>query len=166
MYSNTLRAVLAAGVAFMATATPSSFAHTVLFQGKTVEIEETMGNDGDDLWVIESDLFRVTGFEVKPEGACLGDICIPLPESNTELVSTRGNSKWINASVLAKKVQQAVAHDADNGVWSFGQVPAAVQSTLGSAIAPDFALKDRDGKTVHLSDFRGKKVLLMTWASW
>jgi len=22
------------------------------------------------------------------------------------------------------------------------------------------------GKTVHLSDFRGKKVILFTWASW
>ena len=32
--------------------------------------------------------------------------------------------------------------------------------------APDFELKDRDGNVVRLSDFRGKKVLLVTWASW
>jgi len=32
--------------------------------------------------------------------------------------------------------------------------------------APDFALPDRDGKMVRLSDFRGKKVLIVTWASW
>jgi len=32
--------------------------------------------------------------------------------------------------------------------------------------APDFALKDSTGKTVRLSDFRGKVVLLNFWATW
>jgi thiol-disulfide isomerase/thioredoxin len=32
--------------------------------------------------------------------------------------------------------------------------------------APDFALESLDGKTVHLSDFRGKAVLLNFWATW
>lgn len=32
--------------------------------------------------------------------------------------------------------------------------------------APDFTLKLSDGKTVKLSDYRGKKVLLNFWATW
>jgi peroxiredoxin len=33
-------------------------------------------------------------------------------------------------------------------------------------VAPDFSLKDADGRTVRLADFRGKVVLLNFWATW
>jgi len=38
--------------------------------------------------------------------------------------------------------------------------------SLQGATAPDFELKSIDGKTVHLSDYRGKAVLLNFWATW
>jgi peroxiredoxin len=37
---------------------------------------------------------------------------------------------------------------------------------VNSRVAPDFAVPDRKGRMVHLSDFHGKKVLVVTWASW
>lgn len=35
-----------------------------------------------------------------------------------------------------------------------------------AGLAPDFALRSVNGETVHLSDFRGKAILLNFWATW
>ena len=77
---------------------------------------------------------------------------------------TRG--QYFNLTGFAKKTGQVVVHDADAHVWSFGEMPVFSGAFLSSRIAPDFAVPDRKGRMVHLSDFRGKKVLLTTWASW
>lgn len=43
---------------------------------------------------------------------------------------------------------------------------AAVKATKDRKMAPDFELKDSMGRTVKLSDYRGKVVLLNFWATW
>ena len=43
---------------------------------------------------------------------------------------------------------------------------ASVKPDKDRKPAPEFALKDSDGKIVHLSDFKGKVVLLDFWATW
>ena len=43
---------------------------------------------------------------------------------------------------------------------------AKLKSVQTGAIAPDFTLQTIDGKTIKLSDFKGKYVLLDFWASW
>jgi peroxiredoxin len=42
----------------------------------------------------------------------------------------------------------------------------ARESTVVGAQAPDFTLRDIDGKQVHLSDYAGKVVLVDFWATW
>jgi thiol-disulfide isomerase/thioredoxin len=47
------------------------------------------------------------------------------------------------------------------------RAPAASAPRLTqSSVAPDFSLESLDGKTMHLSDLRGKAVLLNFWATW
>ena len=147
---------------------PCAFADgaKVLFNDQVVEVTETL-SDPTDLWVSPEDLTRINGFELKPEGACLDDICMVAREDvDGGLVINRDGKKWFNVTELARKLQQAFVHDPDTGVWSFGEIPVTRKSFLEAGMAPDFALEDRTGNVVKLSDFRGKKVLLITWASW
>jgi peroxiredoxin len=44
--------------------------------------------------------------------------------------------------------------------------PASAPHLTQSSLAPDFSLESLDGKTMRLSDLRGKAVLLNFWATW
>ena len=55
------------------------------------------------------------------------------------------------------------------GVYKSRRSPDGISATgpnMTGQQAPDFALQSLDGKTVHLSDFRGKAVVLNFWATW
>jgi hypothetical protein len=148
--------VLTSASAAVALGAPASTTATVLYQDRATKLD-TARVEGSDLWVRSADLPRVNEFEVKPQGACRADICIPLSKDLKK-------AEWFNLSGFARKVGQAAV--ADSSVWSFGEVPLLRGTYFNSRIAPDFAVPDRKGHVVHLSDFRGKKVLMVTWASW
>jgi hypothetical protein len=139
---------------------------TVLYDDHTIKVERTLA-DPDDLWVRTVDLPRINRFELRREGACLGRDCIPVPQDrDNDLFVRRGGQRWISVTELARRLGQAFVADHDRGVWSFGEIPATRQRFTQSVMAPDFELPNREGKPVRLSDFRGKKVLIVTWASW
>ncbi len=50
--------------------------------------------------------------------------------------------------------------------YGFTTNPRAIPSILTGRPAPEFSLRLFDGRTVRLSDFRGKVVFLNFWASW
>jgi peroxiredoxin len=144
-----------------------SRAATVLYNGATIKIEHPRTENGD-LWLTAADLERVSGLALKPPGAlCLGDVCINLPQKgDVVLLRKKDGAEWINVSGLAQRLKQPFAVDRETGTWSFGPIPETRTPFLKSAVAPNFELPDRKGKLIRLSDFRGKKVFLMTWASW
>jgi hypothetical protein len=140
----------------------ASPAATVLYDDRAVPLAKLgrdPGNKNDALWIRKADLPRVNDFEVKPQGACRADICVPIPKG-----MMRGEG--FNLSAFARKIGQSVVADVDARVWSFGEIPMLRGGFLESRIAPDFTVPDRAGRAVRLSSVRGKKVLVITWASW
>jgi hypothetical protein len=142
-------------------AAPSTTAATVLCDDRATPLAHVRHSRDDpaSLWIRTRDLPRVNGFEVKPQGACRADVCIPIAR-------TMRQGDWFDLTAFAKKVGAAVVADTGAGVWSFGAIEALRGSFLKSRTAPDVVIPDRRGRHVRLSDFRGRKVLLLTWASW
>jgi AhpC/TSA family len=123
--------------------------------------------DASDLWITLADLKRATKFELKPQGVCRDELCFPIPKARRPVfLSEQGSTTWFNLSEFARLLRQPVARDVEQAVWFFGPRPEEQNSHIDSLIAPDFTLPDVNGKQHSLSDFRGKKVLLLTWASW
>lgn len=141
-------------------------AATVVSLDGVATIEKTLP-DPNDLWVTKADLPQVNGFELKPEGACLDEICIPIRQNqDSNLFVTRQDLGWVNVTELARIVQQPMVADHDTQTFSLGVIPVQRTSFVRDAIAPDFELTDWKGKTHQLSDFKGKKIMLLSWASW
>lgn len=119
--------------------------------------------EGDQLWLPLSELEAATGWVVKAEGACIGESCVPLPPGRRDEFVRDGS---FNFTALWRHLDRPFAHDDAGTAWAFGETSAARTAALHTLRAPDFTLPDVDGREYSLSDFRGKKVVLHTWASW
>jgi len=99
---------------------------------------------------------RRTGWVLKPEGACKGETCVPLPHDM--------GSAALDARMLSQRLGMPLVHDGDTDTWCLG--PEAQGRALTTAQAPDLILPDYQGNSFSLSSLRGHKVLLVAWASW
>ena len=166
-----LRTLVCIAIAsLLAAATSSSAAEkgrtAVIYDGIPSEVTAS-SESSKDLWITMKDLKRATRFVVKPQGVCRDELCFPLPSKRkAEFISKRGAVTLFNLTGFAGLVKQPVARDEKNGVWYFGKREDERGTYLASLEAPNFTLPDLNGKTHSLTDYRGKKVLLVTWASW
>ena len=101
-----------------------------------------------------------TGWHIRPEGACRGDVCVPLPDGVRS-----GDGPRLRLDKLAERIGAPLVHDEEAGVYAIG--PSTVGGhALATAEAPELELPDLDGNPFRLSSLRGQKVLLVAWASW
>jgi hypothetical protein len=118
---------------------------------------------GDHLWLSSADVQRATGWTLTPEGLCRGDVCVPAPRAReTEFV--QGDA--VDVAAFWRHAGHPVVRDATGRTWVLGTGAMERARALRSLEAPDFALPDLEGRVHALSDHRGRKVLLVTWASW
>jgi hypothetical protein len=118
---------------------------------------------GDNLWLSARDAEAATGWVPKPEGLCRGPVCVPLPPGRERELVRDGH---VNVAALWRHLGRPVVHGAGGQAWVLGQAAGERAAALRSLQAPDFTLPDPGGRLHSLADHGGKKVLLVTWASW
>jgi hypothetical protein len=118
---------------------------------------------GDALWLSAREAEATMGWTAEAEGLCRGPVCIPLPPGREREFVRDGR---VNVAALWRHLGHPVAHSARGHAWVLGQGARDRADTLRSLQAPDFTLPDPSGRLHSLSNHRGKKILLVTWASW
>lgn len=122
---------------------------------------------GDDLWLPVDGLLSASGWELKPEGMCQGEVCVPLPPKRKDgIVQKAGSSTWVSLTEFARLIEQPVARDERARVWSFGPPGWSWKSRTSSGAAPELVASDLTGEEHSLRELLGKKVFLLFWASW
>jgi hypothetical protein len=107
------------------------------------------------------DLARATGWALKPEGLCREAVCVPVRD-RAALVGAAG----VDLAAFAAALGRPLALDAEEGAAALGTAAADRAASLASLEAPDFSLPDLAGRLHTLSEHRGKKALLIAYASW
>ena len=119
--------------------------------------------DDDSLWLDAAAIESATGWAWKPEGLCRGDICVPVPPVARDALVRNDR---LDLAAMWRRSGQPVVHDTQRRTWVLGSGAAQRAAALATLQAPDFELPDLSGRMHRLSDHRGRKVFLATWASW
>ena len=105
----------------------------------------------DSLDVSADDFAAGTGWTIKPEGACKGEVCVPLGTGPFDAVSA------------AEQLGMAMVADVSRSRWAIG--PETIgDRALTTAEAPELILDDIDGNEFALSSLWGQKVVIVSWA--
>ncbi len=111
----------------------------------------------DDLTVSPAAFLAGTGWEMKPEGLCRFDRCVPAPDVGV-------GDDLLSVPAAAERLGMPLVTDAQHGLHALG--PEGGGRALDSVVVPDLELPDIDGNPFSLRSLHGRKVLLVAWASW
>lgn len=95
------------------------------------------------------------GWELKPEGLCKDEICVPVRDRGALVPDTEGGGGDLAA--FASAVGRPLAIDADSGVAALGVAASDRARDVAALEAPDFELPDLCRQVHRLSDHRGNE---------
>ena len=114
-----------------------------------------------ELGVSADDFARTTGWMLKPEGLCKGEICVPV--RNTAAMS---DGAAIDVAEFARVTGRNMVIDASRNVVAMGEQASIRAASMATLDAPNFTLPDINENLVSLSDFANRKKLILAWSSW
>lgn len=133
---------------------------TLIDDGRVLPVAATVDNNGR-VRLSPAALRDALGWDLKPQGLCKDDRCVPVG-GLADLVTGDG----IDLPGLAAVLARPLALDVDARAAYLGTAAEERAARLASLQAPDFTLPDLGGRMHTLSGYRGKKVLLVAYASW
>jgi len=126
------------------------------------DVREIEADVRDGAVLIDPDrLPDAIGWDLKPEGLCRGDVCVPVRARDTLFQGDQ-----LDLAAVGRALDRPVVIDGDNGVVVLGVPAAARRSAVEGFRAPPFELPDLDGRLHPLEEWRGRKKLLVAFASW
>lgn len=131
---------------------------TILDDGRPVTVAARV--TGERV-VVAPDGLGALGWELHPEGLCREGLCVPVPDG-----VALGGPEGVDLAAFARVVDRPLALDTAEGVAYLGVSAAERGRVLAGLQAPDFTLPDLAGRLHSLSAQRGRKVLLVAYASW
>ena len=132
---------------------------TLLDEDSPLQVPAIVDADGVRLWpdVVQ----RSLGWRLEAAGLCRGDTCVPVRPEHGLL-----RDDGLDLRVLASLLERPLALDVDERMACLGASAAERGHRLRSLDAPEFTLPDLGGHPHSLAEHRGRKVLLLAWASW
>lgn len=101
------------------------------------------------------------GWEYHDGQLCSDVMCVPIADETALL-----RDGAVELAAFARALDRPLALDVEERAACLGVSARERADTLRSLSAPDFTLPDLDGRLHTLSAYRGKKILLVAWASW
>jgi hypothetical protein len=132
--------------------------YTIIDDGTVHEVDAAVR---DGRVVLSHEALARLGWELHPEGLCRDGLCVPVPADAG--LEVRGG---VDLTALARVIDRPLALDVAENAAYLGVSAGERQRALRSLVAPDFTLPDLARRPHRLSDHRGKKVLLVAYASW
>jgi hypothetical protein len=111
--------------------------------------------------VDSSDLPAALGWELKPEGLCRDDVCVPVRDQRALFTDER-----LDLERVAEALRRLSVIDADARIASIALSAEERHRALDSLVAPSFELADLHGTSHRLEEWHGRKRLLVAFASW
>ena len=101
------------------------------------------------------------GWDLKPEGLCRDDVCVPVRDPAELFAGERLDLEAVGAAL-----GRAVVVDADARVAAVALDGETRRRALTELVAPSFELADLDGNLHALEGWHDRKKLLVAFASW
>ena len=114
-----------------------------------------------ELGVSANDFARATGWTLKPEGLCKGEVCVPVRDA-----AAMSDGTAIDVAEFARVTGRNMVVDASRNVVAIGEQASSRAALMATLDAPNFTLPDINGNLVSLSDFANRKKLILAWSSW